>query len=99
MPDARNGIYMMRYVLAQPEEFTHPLTAFLLAFIQIFSVWIGQICNLMKSLDMSKPEDVIMRFVGFGLILQSTKLLTASYEIFEGQKCFMGTLSQKKDRR
>ena len=48
---------------------------------------------------MSKPEDVIMRFVGFGLILQSTKLLTPSYEIFEGQKCFMGTLSQKKDRR
>ena len=48
---------------------------------------------------MTKPEDVIMRFVGFGLILQSTKLLTASYEIFEGQKCFMGTLSLKKDRR
>jgi hypothetical protein len=53
----------------------------------------------MKSMDMTKPEDVIMRFVGFGLILQSTKLLTASYEIFEGQKCFMGTLSLKKDRR
>jgi len=33
MPDARNGIYMMRYVLAQPEEFTHPCTAFLMAFI------------------------------------------------------------------
>jgi hypothetical protein len=53
----------------------------------------------MKSMDMTKPEDVIMRFVGFGLILQSTKLLTASYEIFEGQKCFMSTLSLKKDRR
>ena len=53
----------------------------------------------MKSMDMKTPEDVIMRFVGFGLILQSTKLLTASYEIFEGQKCFMGTLSLKKDRR
>jgi hypothetical protein len=40
MPDARNGLYMMKYVLAHPEEFTHPLTAFLLAFIQILSVWL-----------------------------------------------------------
>jgi hypothetical protein len=53
----------------------------------------------MKSIDMTKPEDVIVRYVGFGLILQSTKLLTASYEIFEGQKCFMGTLALKKNRR
>jgi hypothetical protein len=31
--DARNGIYMMKYALCNPEEFNQPVTAFILGFM------------------------------------------------------------------
>lgn len=33
LPDARNGIYMMKYALTCPEEFNHPIAAFMMGFI------------------------------------------------------------------
>jgi hypothetical protein len=33
VPDARNGIYMMKYALTCPEEFDHPIAAFMMGFL------------------------------------------------------------------
>jgi hypothetical protein len=33
LPDARNGIYMMKYALSCPEEFNNPIAAFMLGFM------------------------------------------------------------------
>lgn len=33
LPSARTGIYMLKYVLCHPDEFTHPLAAFLLGLV------------------------------------------------------------------
>ena len=86
LPEARNGIYMMKYALCNPGEFTHPFTAFCLGFLQIFGVWLTEIANLYKSLDQKKPSGVIQRFVGFALILNVPKLMISSMEVFEVQK-------------
>lgn len=51
LPEARNGIYMMKYALCNPGEFTHPFTAFCLGLLQISAVWLTETANLYKSLD------------------------------------------------
>jgi hypothetical protein len=33
LPDARNGIYMMKYALCCPDEFDNPTTVFALGFM------------------------------------------------------------------
>jgi hypothetical protein len=33
LPDARNGIHMMKYALCSPNEFTDPSAAFMLGFM------------------------------------------------------------------
>lgn len=86
LPEARNGIYMMKYALTRPEAFTHPVTVFFLGFVQLSAVWLTEICNVLKSIDQKKPQDVIVRFVGFSLILNVPKLMIGSLEQFDIQK-------------
>ena len=98
LPEARNGIYMMKYALCNPEEFTHPATVFIIGFLTVTAVWLTEICNLCKSLDQKKPTDVIVRFVGFALILNVPKLLVGSLESFD-IKGSVGKLTLKKSRK
>lgn len=55
LPEARNGIYMMKYALTCPEEFNNPIAAFMLGFMQTIAIFLTEICNLMKSFDQKKP--------------------------------------------
>jgi len=98
LPDVRNGLYMMKYVLVHPEEFSHPVTCFLLGFIQLSSVWIVQGCCLLKCLDHGKPADVITRFVAFGGLTAIPKALTGSMESFPVSKG-VSALTLKKSRK
>lgn len=98
LPEARSGIYMMKYALCYPDEFTHPVTVFFLGLVQMSAVWLCEVCNLLKSMDQKKPENVIVRFVGFGLILSVPKLLIGSMENFEIQKS-VGKLSLQRSRK
>lgn len=98
LPDARNGMYMMKYALTCPEEFNHPTAAFVLGFLQTTAIFLTEICNLLKSFDQKKPQDVIVRFVGFGLILSVPKLLHPSMEGFDVPKA-VGKLVLKKSRK
>ena len=83
LPEARNGLYMMKYAICCPNEFNQPITVFMLGLMQTTGIWLTELCNLMKSLDQKKPQDVIVRFVGFGLILQVPKLMVPSIESFD----------------
>jgi hypothetical protein len=98
LPDARNGIYMMKYALTCPEEFDHPIAAFMMGFLQTITIFLTEICNLFKSLDQKKPQDVIVRFVGFGLVLSVPKLLHPSMDGFDVPKA-VGKLVLKKSRK
>jgi len=98
LPDARNGMYMMKYAITSPEEFNHPTAAFMLGFLQTTAIFLTEICNLFKSFDQKKPQDVIVRFVGFGLVLSVPKLLHPSMEGFEVPKA-VGKLVLKKSRK
>ena len=55
LPEARNGMYMMKYALCCPEEFNHQLAAFMLGLMQTAAIFLTEICNLMKSFDQKKP--------------------------------------------
>jgi hypothetical protein len=98
LPEARNGINMMKYALCCPDEFTQPATVFFLGFIQISAVWLCEVCNLLKSMDQKKPDQVIVRFVGFGLILNVPKLLIGSLESF-AIKGSVGKLELTRSRK
>lgn len=98
LPEARNGIYMMKYALTEPGKFTHPVTVFCLGLIQLTAVWLTEICNLLKSIDQKSPQNVIVRFVGFALILNVPKLMIGSLEDFEIQKS-VGKLVLNKGRK
>jgi hypothetical protein len=98
VPDARNGIYMMKYALCNPEEFNQPIAAFFLGFMQSIAIFLVEVCNLLKSADQKKPQDVIAKFVGFGLILSIPKLLHGTMESFEVQQS-VGKLTLKKSRK
>lgn len=98
LPEARSGIYMMKYALCYPDEFTQPVTVFFLGFIQITAVWLTEACNLLKSMDQKKPDQVIVRFVGFGLILNVPSLLIGSLEGFK-VKSSVGKLTLERSRK
>lgn len=98
VPDTRNGIYMMKYALCNPEEFNQPVAAFCLGLMQIVTIILTEVCNLLKSSDQKKPADVIAKFVGFGLILSVPKLLHGTMESFEIPKS-VGKLTLKKGRK
>lgn len=98
LPEARNGIYMMKYALCNPDEFTQPVTVFFLGLIQVSAVWLTEVCNLLKSMDQKKPDQVIVRFVGFGLILNVPKLLIGSLESFD-IKGSVGKLKLERSRK
>jgi hypothetical protein len=98
VPDARNGIYMMKYALCNPEEFNQPVAAFCLGLMQTVGIILVEICNLLKSSDQKKPQDVIAKFVGFGLILSIPKLLHGTMESFEVSSS-VGKLILKKSRK
>lgn len=98
LPEARNGIYMMKYALCNPDEFTAPVTVFFLGVLQITATWLTEICNLLKSMDQGAADKVIVRFVGFALILNVPKLLVDSMEGFD-IKGSVGKLKLERSRK
>jgi hypothetical protein len=67
-------------------------------FMQTAAIFLTEICNLMKSFDHKKPQDVIVRFVGFELVLSVPKLLHPAMEGFEVPKA-VGSLVLTKSRK
>lgn len=99
LPEARNGIYMMKHVLCHPDQYTHPFTAFCIGLLHICTCWLCEVLNLVKSLNHKKPKDVISKFVGFATVLAVPKIMISSMEQFEQQKCVKDPLKATKGRK
>lgn len=99
LPDARNGIYMMKYALCCPHEFDQPTTVFILGLMQIVTIILTEICNLMMSVDQRTPQAVIVKFVGFSLILNIPKLFDPSIEQGLEVKAAVGKLELRTSRK
>ena len=88
----------MKFALTNPDAFNQPVTAFFLGLIQCVSIWLTELCNVLKSLDQKTPQDVIVRFVGLALILTVHKMYVPSIESFEIQKA-VGKLTNNRKRK
>lgn len=67
---SRGGLYMMKYSLCHPEEFTHPHIAFFMGFIQFTNLWIAEFVNIAKGTQRKSPQDLITSYVGFKCIIE-----------------------------
>ena len=66
--DVRNGLNMMKYVSNQPFEFSNPGAAFMVACMQTIGGLMAEIWCLVYLCSMTKPIDVIIRFVALSSI-------------------------------
>jgi len=76
--NARDGMYMMKYALCHPEKFTHPELAFLMGFIQFFSMWVAELVNIMKSSSRNTAQELITSYVGFKVLLEVPNIYVKS---------------------
>jgi len=51
LPESRNGIYMMKYALCKPKDFSQPTVAFMLGFMNSTGIWLAQTCSLLRIID------------------------------------------------
>lgn len=66
---ARSGLYMMKYSLCHPEQFTHPHLAFLLGLTQISSVVFAEFINIAKASQRKTAQELITSYIGFKTIM------------------------------
>lgn len=55
LPLFRSGLYMMKYSLCHPEQFTHPKLAFMLGFIYMFILVVSEWINVVKGTQRKTP--------------------------------------------
>ena len=95
---ARNGIYMMKYVVCNPEEFNNPNVAFLMGLIQISVIVFVELMNLSKCQEQKTPTAVISKFVGYSTLISIPGALHGSMEGFQVTSA-VGKLTLKKSRK
>jgi hypothetical protein len=89
---------MMRYALTEPQAFTHPRMAFLLGLIQLVTMVLAELVNIMKGSERTKPQDLITSFIGFACIINiPTIYLSSIYEI--PVKKAIGKVTMTKGRK
>lgn len=69
LPYARDGLYMMKYVIVHPEEFTFPTSAFLLGFFAISTMVFAEFVNIASSLSKGNLVDAVAGFIGYRIII------------------------------
>lgn len=98
IPGARSGLYMMRYAVTHPENFTHPRVAFLLGLIQFGTMIFAELINIMKGSTRKKPQDLITSYIGFAAIINIPSLYLGSIQDLP-VKAAVGKLSLKRGRK
>ena len=69
LPSARDGLYMMKYVVVHPEEFNFPVSAFLLGFFAISTMVFAEFINIASSLSKGNLVDAVAGFIGYRIII------------------------------
>ena len=49
MPVARDGLFMMKYALLHPDEFDHPVSAFMIGFFNLSEMMFAEIINMINN--------------------------------------------------
>lgn len=98
LPNARDGMAMMKYVLVHNDEFTHPATAFGLGFITFVSMISAEVVNIANSQNKKTVDTAIAGFIGYKIIIDLPKIYMDSMEDF-APKGLVGKLTLRKSRR
>jgi hypothetical protein len=98
LPTARDGLTMMKYALLHPEEFNHPVSAFVLGFFAISSMFLAEFVNIMSSQLKTSVADAIAGFIGFKAIIDVPTIYMNSHEDFPA-KSLVGKLDCKRSRK
>lgn len=94
----RSGLYMMKYSLCHPEEFTHPNLAFFIGFMYMQILLVSEWVNIMKGTEKKKPQDLITGYIGFKVITELPKIYLGSI-IDLPIKAAVGKLTATKGRK
>ena len=97
LPTARDGLTMMKYALLHPEEFNHPVSAFVLGFFAITSMFLAVFVNIMSSQLKMDVAGAIAGFIGFKAIIDVPTIYMNSHEDFPA-KALVGKLECKRSR-
>lgn len=82
MPIARNGIAMMKYALLHPDEFNHPLSAFLLGAFTFSSMITAELVNMANNQAKNTVTNALVSACGFKLIIDLPTIYMNSIEDF-----------------
>jgi len=82
MPVARDGLTMMKYALLHPDEFDHPISAFMLGFFNLSEMIVAEIVNITSSQTKKTVADAISSFIGFKLIIDLPSVYMGGLEDF-----------------
>ena len=82
MPVARDGLAMMKYALLHPDEFDHPVPAFMLGFFNLSEMIIAEIVNIISSQSKKAVADAIASFIGYKLIIDLPSVYMNGLEDF-----------------
>ena len=69
MPFARDGLFMMKYALLHPDEFDHPVSAFLIGFFNFSEMVFAEIINMINNQTKKTVPDAIAGYLGFSIII------------------------------
>jgi len=94
----RSGLYMMKYSLCHPEEFTHPKLAFMIGFMYMNIIVTAEWVNIMKGTEKKKPQDLITGYIGFKVITELPKVYLNSMSDIP-IKAAIGKLTATKGRK
>lgn len=76
--NARSGMYMMKYALCHPEQFTNPELAFFMGLLQFFTMWFAELINIAKSSQRKTAQELITSYVGFKVLLEIPNIYVKS---------------------
>lgn len=97
MPVARDGLNMMKYALLHPDEFDHPVSAFMIGLFNLTEMIFAEVINMVNNQTKKTPADAIAGYIGFAIIIQLPVVFMNSFEEFP-QKAAVGKLEQKRRR-
>ena len=95
---ARDGIDMMKYALIHHDEFTHPISAFILGFMAFASIMVGESINLVNAQTKKDVAGAITVSLGFKVIIDLPTVYMNSLEDLP-IKAAVGAIEQKKKRK
>lgn len=98
LPMARDGLAMMKYSMLHAEEFSYPMSAFILGFLQMTAMITAEVVNVMASGSKKEVGDAIAGFIGFKCIIDLANIYMNSHEEFP-MKAAVGKLLFKRGKK